>query len=117
MATRNLRDFVKRWFSRPVPVDAELLDAVHARRFSGSDKARLGRLWAEIAHVFDIAPAELHEDDRIDERCPPPRWGICFNERIENLSAMIHQESRGRPPWVSPPVTVGDVLDYLLERG
>jgi hypothetical protein len=109
--------FMRKWFSHPASeLDPELLDAVYARRFSSSDKARLGALWAEIAHVLDVEPADLHETDRIDERCPPPRHGICFNGRLEDLSVLIQRESHGRPPPTSPLVTVGDILEYLLEQ-
>lgn len=109
--------FMRRLFSgSPAELNPELLDAIHTRRFSASDKARLRALWTEMAQIFDIDPADLHETDRIDERCPRPRYGICFNGRLEDLSVLIQRESDGRPPPANPPVTVGDILDYLLER-
>lgn len=90
---------------------------IHERRFQGTDSERFVRLWCEIAHLCRVSPLELHEGDRIDVLCPPGRFlGLVLpHEALEEVTALIIAESRGRPPPRSRPSTVGEVLDYLLE--
>jgi len=74
------------------------------------------RLWCEIAHLCGVSPLEMHENNPPEELCPPHRvLGLVEpNAVLEEISALIMAESRGRPAPKTRPNTVGDVLDYLL---
>jgi hypothetical protein len=90
---------------------------IHQRRFAGSDAERFTRLWCEVAAICNVSPLEMHEDKRVVDLCPPWRLlGLTEpSPRLENLEALIMEESKDRPPPESTMWTVGEVLDYLLE--
>ena len=118
MTLRRLLRWLRSPF-RPSPVDVrsyEELRHVHERRFPASDPERFVRLWCEVADLCGVLPLEMHEDDRPEELFPPDRvLGLVEpNVALEEISALIMAESRGRPPPKTRPNTVGEVLDYLL---
>jgi hypothetical protein len=80
----------------PQAVPYDCLKDVHERRFGGSDIERSVRLRSEIASICKISPTEMHEDDRLDELCPPWHfWRFVEpSQRLENLEAFILAESR-----------------------
>lgn len=106
------------WHGRPLdrrPYAA--LRHIHLRRFPSADPDRFTRLWCEIAALCDRAPLEMHEEDRLLDLNPrPSRWSLDFggHPRLENLYALIVNESRGRRAPKPQFETIGEVLDYLL---
>jgi hypothetical protein len=103
--------------SRPVDVRSyDELKHIHERRFVGSDAERFRRLWCEIASLCEVSPLEMHENDRLGDRCPQSRWLRLVHPgaRQENLEALVLMESRHLPPPTVLATTIGDVLDYLL---
>lgn len=99
-----------------VAAHSTFLSDVYERRFPGTDKARFELLWCEVAEICGVAPDTLHEDDTVANRCPPPKGWLSSDTRLDDLEYIIVTESRGRPPWKRRPETIGEILDYLLER-
>ena len=98
-----------------IDAHAAYLDAVHSRRFPAADKVRFELLWCEIAEVCRVTPAELHEDDKIADRCPPSKSILSSDTRLEDLEYIVVTESRNMAPPKQSPETIGEVLDYLLQ--
>ena len=118
MFERIRAHFRRSRFERQQPAmsaHAAFLDGVHTRRFAGTDKRRFEHLWCEIAEVCKVKPDTLHEDDKIVDRCPPPRSWLSSDTRLDDLEYVIMSESRKSPPPKQRPETIGQVLDYLLQ--
>lgn len=98
-----------------IATHAEYLNAVHGRRFPGTDKERFDLLWCEVAEVCRVTPGELHEDDKIADRCPPSNSLFSSDTRLDDLEYTIITESRHVAPPKRRPETIGQVLDYLLQ--
>lgn len=103
--------------SPTVLVPYEQLKEIHERRFAGTDSGRFVRIWCELADICKVSPTELHEDNQLEELCPPFRCWKLVDESAqqEALWEFVWLESRHLPPPKSPLNTVGDVVDYLLE--
>lgn len=121
---RFLARLIARWqaWRRPFvvsSVDPDLLDklhVVHSARFAHADFDRLVRLWIEIAEVCEVPPDQLSTADEIERICPTTKWlGLSENPRLEHLGVLIGRESRHLAPPSSAFITVGDVLEYLLQ--
>jgi hypothetical protein len=93
----------------------KFLDDIYRRRFRGTNKARFEFLWLEVAEVCRVRPEELHEDDRISDRCPGRQGWLSSDTRLDDLEFVIMSESRETPPPRTKPQTIGEVLDYLLQ--
>lgn len=98
-----------------IAAHASYLDAVYRRRFPGTNKVRFELLWCEIAEVCRVTPGELHEDDKIADRCPPSNDLFSSDNRLDDLEYIILTESRNAAPPKQRPETIGQVLDYLLQ--
>lgn len=83
------------------------------RRFADADRVEFARLWCEIATICDVDPLKLHEDDSLRELCPEPL--LTFDLKLQELEALVIQESRELPPPRRRPNTVGEIIDYLLQ--
>lgn len=94
-------------------VDEHALETIRARRFAIADKEEFARIWCEIATICDVDPLKLHEDNLLRELCPESP--LSFNLRMQELEALVLQETKERRPPRSRPNTVGEVIDYVLE--
>jgi hypothetical protein len=118
MTVRSILQRLTSLLSRS-PIDVRSyaeLKHIHRRRFHGTDPERFARLWCAVAHRCRVSPLEMNETSRVDELCPPRRFlGLVVpDQALEEVTALVIAESRGRPPPRSRPSTVADVLDYLL---
>jgi hypothetical protein len=115
----SARDSIRRWWRTACGprtirhADQEELEAIRARRFADADRGEFARLWCEIATICDVDPLKLHEDDLLRDLCPEPL--LTFNLKIQELEALVMQETQDLPPPRSRPNTVGEVVDYVLE--
>lgn len=109
-----LMDGLRRLFGiqAPEPLDPAVLDEIHARDFPETDKARLGRLWTEVARIVRVSPNRLRAHDELRALA---RQGSRFPYMImEGLSDLMLDESNTAPE--EKLNTVGDFLGWLLRE-
>ncbi len=91
------------------------VEPIWLRRFSATDRETFVRIWSEIASICGVDPSALHENDSLKTLCEVGRWPV-FSGKMQALEALVLAESKELPPPVVQPNTVGEVVDYLLQR-
>jgi len=98
-----------------IEANANGLESTHRSRFAGCDKERFSLLWCVIAEASKVPVHELRAETDLGHGLAQQRTRWWQTSRQDDLEYLIAMESRGRLPPASALLTIGDVLDYLLE--
>ena len=107
-----LKPLQKREPATRAPDLIDQLEPIRAARFPGTAPDRFAVLWCAVAEIIGVDVLTMRAEDCVIDLCPNSRW-LGFNARIENLEALVLDESRNRPPPLKKMETIGDIIDYL----